>query len=83
MPLRSPLGQEFSGYVTQMEHGIVRVKTLCPFIPTCFGEQQWNRLKYYKEFGVVAAAKIAQLTQIDFVSAENKFEALAAHDALC
>ena len=39
-------------------------------------------LNTHKEFAVKAAAKITQLTQIDFVSAENKFEALAAHDAL-
>lgn len=78
------LGQEFSGYVTQMEHGIVRVKNTLPHLYQLAlgGTAVGTGLNTHKEFAVKAAAKIAQLTQIDFVSAENKFEALAAHDAL-
>lgn len=78
------LGQEFSGYTTQMKHGIVRIKNTLPHLHELAlgGTAVGTGLNTHPEFPVAAAAAIAKETGIPFVSAENKFEALASHDAL-
>ncbi|WP_413586957.1 class II fumarate hydratase [Bdellovibrio sp. HCB274] len=78
------LGQEFSGYATQMKHGIHRIKNTLPHLHELAlgGTAVGTGLNTHPKFAVDAAAEIARETKIPFVSAENKFEALAAHDAL-
>lgn len=78
------LGQEFSGYVTQMEHGLVRVKNTLPHLYQLAlgGTAVGTGLNTHPDFAVKAAKNIADETGLPFVTAENKFEALAAHDAL-
>lgn len=78
------LGQEFSGYATQMKHAIVRVKNTLPHLHELAlgGTAVGTGLNTHAKFAVQAAESIAKETKIPFVSAENKFEALAAHDAL-
>ena len=78
------LGQEFSGYATQIKHGIARVESTLRFLHELAlgGTAVGTGLNTHKEFAVKAAAEIAKQTKIPFVSAENKFEALASHDAL-
>ena len=78
------LGQEFSGYVTQMKKGIARVESAVKNIyPLALGGTAVGTgLNTHVDFAVKAAKAIADETQLPFVSAENKFEALAAHDAL-
>nr|WP_216635271.1 class II fumarate hydratase [Bdellovibrio bacteriovorus] len=78
------LGQEFSGYVTQMKHSIQRVKNTLPHLHELAlgGTAVGTGLNTHPQFAVEAAKAIAVETKIPFVSAENKFEALAAHDAL-
>ncbi|RME20881.1 MAG: class II fumarate hydratase, partial [Candidatus Zixiibacteriota bacterium] len=78
------LGQEFSGYVQQLTNGLERVndclKRLYPL--ALGGTAVGTGLNTHPQFAEKAAAKIAELTGHPFVSAPNKFEALAAHDAL-
>lgn len=78
------LGQEFSGYSTQVKHSIQRVKNTLPHLYELAlgGTAVGTGLNTHPKFAVEAAAEIARETGIAFVSAENKFEALAAHDAL-
>jgi len=78
------LGQEFSGYSTQIKHGIQRVKNTLPHLHELAlgGTAVGTGLNTHVQFPVKAAAVIAKETGIPFVSAENKFEALASHDAL-
>ncbi|KYM93514.1 Fumarate hydratase, mitochondrial [Cyphomyrmex costatus] len=78
------LGQEFSGYVTQIEYGIKRVKDTLPrlYQLALGGTAVGTGLNTRKGFSEKAVAKIAQFTGLPFVSAPNKFEALAAHDAI-
>ncbi|KYG70172.1 class II fumarate hydratase [Bdellovibrio bacteriovorus] len=78
------LGQEFSGYVTQMKHSIQRVKNTLPHLHELAlgGTAVGTGLNTHPQFAVEAAKAIAAETKIPFVSAENKFEALASHDAL-
>lgn len=78
------LGQEFSGYATQLKHSLTRIKNTLPHLHELAlgGTAVGTGLNTHKEFPVKAAAVIAGETQIPFVSAENKFEALATHDAL-
>jgi fumarate hydratase class II len=78
------LGQEFSGYATQLKHSLTRVKNTLPHLHELAlgGTAVGTGLNTHKDFAVKAAAAIASETQIPFVSAENKFEALATHDAL-
>lgn len=78
------LGQEFSGYVTQLEHGIERVKVSLPHIYQLAlgGTAVGTGLNTHPQFAVLGAQMIADETKLPFVSADNKFEALAAHDAL-
>ncbi|KAL0420074.1 UNVERIFIED_CONTAM: Fumarate hydratase 1, mitochondrial [Sesamum radiatum] len=77
------LGQEFSGYTTQVKYGIDRV--LCT-LPRMYqlaqgGTAVGTGLNTKKGFDVKIAAAVAEETKLPFVTAENKFEALAAHDA--
>ncbi len=78
------LGQEFSGYVQQLTLGLDRIndclKRLYPL--ALGGTAVGTGLNTHPEFAVKAAAKIAELTGKPFVTAPNKFESLAAHDAL-
>lgn len=78
------LGQEFSGYVTQIKHGVVRVKNALPYLHELAigGTAVGTGLNTHPNFAVEVAKAIASETKISFVSAENKFEALASHDAL-
>lgn len=78
------LGQEFSGYSTQMKHAIVRVKNTLPHLHELAigGTAVGTGLNTHVKFPVEVAQAIAAETKIPFVSAENKFEALATHDAL-
>ena len=78
------LGQEFSGYATQVERGRQRVEQsllyLCEL--AIGGTAVGTGLNTHPEYAVRVAKKIAELTGLPFVSAPNKFEALAAHDAI-
>jgi fumarate hydratase class II len=78
------LGQEFSGYVTQIEYGIKRVESTLPrvYMLAQGGTAVGTGLNTYIGFAEKIAAEIAKLTGLPFVTAPNKFEALAAHDAL-
>ncbi len=78
------LGQEFSGYVSQLDHDLERIEQALPGLCELAigGTAVGTGLNSPKGFGEKAAAKIAELTGLPFVSAPNKFAALAAHDAL-
>lgn len=76
------LGQEFSGYVAQLEADIQRIKLALPGIYELAigGTAVGTGLNAPPHFGELAAKKIAENTGLPFVSAPNKFAALAAHD---
>jgi fumarate hydratase class II len=78
------LGQEFSGYSTQLEHGFERVQGALPHLYELAlgGTAVGTGLNTHPKFAVTAAQMISEETKLPFISAENKFEALAAHDAL-
>ena len=78
------LGQEFSGYTTQLEQAIRRVESSLPFVyPLALGGTAVGTgLNTHPDFAKMAAEYIANETGLPFVSADNKFEALASHDAL-
>lgn len=78
------LGQEFSGYVQQLENGMARVEAALPHIYQLAlgGTAVGTGLNTHPQFAETAAKMIAEETGLPFVSAPNKFEALAAHDAL-
>ncbi len=78
------LGQEFSGYAHQIKMGIARVEAAMPRIYELAqgGTAVGTGLNAPKGFGEKFATEVANLTQLPFVTAPNKFEALAAHDAL-
>ncbi|XP_063980161.1 probable fumarate hydratase, mitochondrial isoform X1 [Diachasmimorpha longicaudata] len=78
------LGQEFSAYATQVEYGIARVKDTLPrlYQLALGGTAVGTGLNTRKGFAEKTAARIGQLTGLPFVTAPNKFEALAAHDAI-
>ncbi|XP_017779982.1 PREDICTED: fumarate hydratase, mitochondrial-like [Nicrophorus vespilloides] len=78
------LGQEFSGYVQQMSFGICRIEDTLPrlYMLALGGTAVGTGLNTRKGFAEKCAAKISELTGLPFVTAPNKFEALAAHDAL-
>merc|ERR1719270_1262853 len=78
------LGQEFSGYVTQIRYGIERIKSCLPrvYMLAIGGTAVGTGLNTKIGWAEKVAAKIAEITKLPFVSAPNKFEALAAHDAL-
>lgn len=78
------LGQEFSGYATQLKNSIQRVKNTLPHLHELAlgGTAVGTGLNTHVQFPVKAAQAIANETKIPFVTAPNKFEALATHDAL-
>ncbi|HWO94145.1 MAG TPA: class II fumarate hydratase, partial [Dehalococcoidia bacterium] len=78
------LGQEFSGYAAQVENGVARVESVLPRVYELAlgGTAVGTGLNTHPEYATRVAAEIARLTGLPFVSARNKFEALAAHDAL-
>jgi fumarate hydratase, class II len=78
------LGQEFSGYVTQVANGIERVEQTLPKLMQLAqgGTAVGTGLNAPKGFAEEVAKRIAAITDLPFTSAPNKFEALAAHDAM-
>jgi fumarate hydratase, class II len=78
------LGQEFSGYVSQLDADLVRLNQVIPQLCelAAGGTAVGTGLNTHPEFGERVAAAIAELTGLPFVTAPNKFAALAAHDAL-
>jgi fumarate hydratase class II len=78
------LGQEFSGYVTQMAFGIERIKDTLPrlYLLAAGGTAVGTGLNTRKGFAEKVAAQVSAETGLPFITAPNKFEALAAHDAL-
>ncbi|MFN5310709.1 MAG: class II fumarate hydratase [Candidatus Kapaibacterium sp.] len=78
------LGQEFSGYVQQLTNDIQRINLVLGGLLELAlgGTAVGTGLNTHPEFAVRGAAKIAELTGIPFITAPNKFEALAAHDAI-
>ncbi|MCC6598943.1 MAG: class II fumarate hydratase [Alphaproteobacteria bacterium] len=78
------LGQEFSGYACQIKYGIARVKDTLPRLYQLAqgGTAVGTGLNTKEAFAAQFAAQVARITGHPFVTAENKFEALAAHDAM-
>ena len=77
------LGQEFSGYCQQVRYGIARAREASPrlYELALGGTAVGTGLNSHPEYADRVAAEIARMTGLPFVSAPNKFEALAAHDA--
>ena len=78
------LGQEISGWVAQLDHGIRHLRTARPHLRELAlgGTAVGTGLNAHPEFGTRVAAELARATGHPFESAPNKFEALAAHDAI-
>ena len=78
------LGQEFSGYVSQLDHGLKALKNTLAHLSELAlgGTAVGTGLNTPPGYDVKVAEYIAQFTGLPFVTAENKFEALAAHDAI-
>jgi fumarate hydratase class II len=78
------LGQEFSGYVTQLDHGIERVQAALSHLRLLAqgGTAVGTGLNTFVGFDTAMAAEVSKMTGLSFKTAPNKFEALAAHDAL-
>jgi fumarate hydratase class II len=78
------LGQEFSGYATQVANGIRRIESTLPDLMQLAqgGTAVGTGLNAPKGFAEKVAARIAAITGLPFTTAPNKFEALAAHDAM-
>ncbi len=78
------LGQEFSGYVSQLEHGIAALRRTLDHLSELAlgGTAVGTGINTPDGYPVDVAAKIAELTGLPFRTASNKFEALAAHDAI-
>jgi len=78
------LGQEFSGYAHQLSMGIRRINGCMPrlYELALGGTAVGTGLNTHPEFAVRSAAKIADITGLPFVTAPNKFEALATHDTI-
>jgi fumarate hydratase class II len=76
------LGQEFSGYVHQVDNGIRRVEGVLPRIYELAlgGTAVGTGLNTHPEYAERVATEISRVTRLPFVSAPNKFESLAAHD---
>ena len=77
------LGQEFSGYVSQLDHGLTALENTLPHLSELAlgGTAVGTGLNTPKGYSKRVAEFIAKFTELPFVSAPNKFEALAAHDA--
>ncbi len=78
------LGQELSGYVSQLTHGLKGINNSLSHLSELAlgGTAVGTGLNAPKNYDVIVAKYIAQLTGLPFITAENKFEALAAHDAI-
>ncbi|HXM00680.1 MAG TPA: class II fumarate hydratase, partial [Rhizomicrobium sp.] len=78
------LGQEFSGYAQQVENGIARIEQTLPKLMELAqgGTAVGTGLNAPKGFDTMVAERIAAITKLPFKTAPNKFEALAAHDAM-
>ena len=78
------LGQEFSGYVSQLDHGLKALENTLPHLAELAlgGTAVGTGLNTPKGYDILVAKYIAKFTNLPFVTAENKFEALAAHDAI-
>ena len=78
------LGQEFSGYVSQLDHGLKALKNTLEHLSELAlgGTAVGTGLNTPKGYDVLVAKYIAKFTGLPFITAENKFEALAAHDAI-
>ena len=78
------LGQEFSGYTTQLEYSMDRINGCMPrmYQIALGGTAVGTGLNSHRDFPKKVAQKIAEITDCPFVTAPNKFESLAAHDAI-
>ena len=78
------VGQEFSGYASQLDHGIKALKNTLAHLSELAlgGTAVGTGLNTPKGYDVLVAKKIAEFTGLPFITAENKFEALASHDAI-
>ena len=78
------LGQEFSGYVSQLDHGLKAIRNSLDHLSELAlgGTAVGTGINTPPGYAENVAQKIAELTELPFVTAENKFEALAAHDAI-
>jgi fumarate hydratase class II len=78
------LGQEFSGYVSQLDHGLKAIRNALPHLSELAlgGTAVGTGINTPPGYDVKVAKHIAALTGLPFVTARNKFEALAAHDAI-
>jgi fumarate hydratase class II len=77
------LGQEFSGYASQLDHGLKAINNTLPHLAEIAlgGTAVGTGINAPRGYAEKVAAKIAKLTGLPFVTAPNKFESLAAHDA--
>jgi len=78
------LGQEFSGYVSQLDHALIAIKNTLPHLAELAlgGTAVGTGMNTPKGYDVKVAEKIAELTGHPFVTAPNKYESLSAHDAM-
>ncbi len=78
------VGQEFSGYVSQLDHGLKAIRNTLPHLSELAlgGTAVGTGINTPPGYAVNVAKHIARLTGLPFITAENKFEALAAHDAI-
>jgi len=78
------LGQEFSGYVSQLDHGLRAIENTLPHLSELAlgGTAVGTGINTPPDYAENVAKNIAALTGLPFVTAENKFEALASHDAI-
>jgi fumarate hydratase, class II len=78
------LGQEISGWVAQLDHAIAAIRAALPAVHELAlgGTAVGTGLNTHREYGARVAARIAELTGRPFITAPNKFAALAGHDAL-
>jgi fumarate hydratase class II len=78
------LGQEFSGYVSQLENGQKRIEQCMPrlYQLALGGTAVGTGINAHPDFAKKVAKKIREITGFPFITAENKFEALAAHDTM-
>jgi fumarate hydratase class II len=78
------LGQEISGWVSQLDHGVLAIRHAMPAVYELAlgGTAVGTGLNAYPEYAHKVAAELAALTRRPFVTAPNKFQALASHDAL-
>ena len=78
------LGQEFSGYVTQLQHAQEAIKATMPHLRELAlgGSAVGTGLNTHPDYARMVAEDISKLTKTEFITAPNKFESLAAHDAM-